>query len=261
MVGGKTLRLSKIFGQDGRAVVVALDHASGMGPLPGIENPEGVIEKLVKGGVDAIMTTPGVITRFGSKFGRTGVILRVDGGGTVLGGGGGFGRLFGPSMALTLGADAVCSMGFAGAPDEYSHWSYVASLSEECQKLQVPFLVEALPRGEKAKSMAPEDAVAVACRVAAELGADFIKTSYPGSPRGMAKVAHTCYVPILVLGGPKMDSDKALLETVSGAMEGGAAGVCMGRNLWQHDHPDRIVAAIAEIVHEGSSVDSALKQL
>ena len=261
MVGGKTLRLNKIFGPDGRAVVVALDHASGMGPLPGIENPGGAVEKLVKGGVDAIMTTPGVITRFGSKFGRAGVILRVDGGGTALGSGGGFGKLFGPSMALALGADAVCSMGFAGIPDEYEHWSYVASLSEECQKLQVPFLVEALPRGEKVKTMAPEDGVAVACRVAAELGADFIKTSYPGTPKAMAKVAGTCYIPILILGGPKMDSDRALLETVSGALDGGAAGVCMGRNLWQHEHPDRIVAAIAEIVHRGSSVDSALKQL
>ncbi len=260
MISGKKLRMNKIFQPDGKAVVVALDHASGAGPMPGIENPKCTVEKLIAGGVDAIMTTPGIIANFGDKFGRAGVILRADGGSTALGDGGGFGKLFGAEMVLSLGADAICTMGFAGAPHEYEHWSYITSTSQECQKLQVPYLVEALPRGEKAKSMPMENAVSIACRVSAELGADFIKTAYPGTPEAMRKVVNECYIPILVLGGPKADN-KTVLELVQGAMEGGAAGVCFGRNLWSHPHPEQMVAAISEVVHGGKSVDEALRQL
>lgn len=261
MMSGKQVRLNKIFRGDGKAVVVAMDHASGMGPLPGIVNPEGALKKIVAGGADAMLTTAGIIRRFGNLLPRMGLILRADGGSTSLGTKGGMGKLFGPDMALSLGADAICTMGFAGPDDEYACWTYVAGISQECQIRQLPYLVEALARGPKVASMPIEDALATACRVASEYGADFIKTAYPGTPEGMQKMVNSCYSPILILGGNKMDTDRALLETVRGAMDGGASGVCMGRNVWQHKNPDVIVAAICEIVHGGKSVDEVVKQL
>jgi DhnA family fructose-bisphosphate aldolase class Ia len=98
----------------------------------------------------------------------------------------------------------------------------------------------------------------VAARVGAELGADWVKTSY--AP-GFEQVVATCYVPVVVLGGPGNANPRATLEMVRAALDAGAAGATVGRNIWQADDPRRMAAALRAIIHEDASVEHAMEIL
>ena len=256
----KAARLSNIFRSDGKALVAVLDHASAMGPMPGIVDPRPAVEKLIAGGADAVATSMGSAIVCADLLDHVGLILRVDGGVSALGSMAGTMKLiFDVEDALRIGADGVISMGYCGT-GESDVLPYVALLGSECKAWNVAYLAEMLPMVDGKRSSEPEH-VALAARLGVEYGADFIKTIYTGDPEGFRKVTGGCYKPVLILGGAKMDSDDAVLETVRGAIDGGGAGVAMGRNLWQHEHPEKITKAIAAIIHEDASVPSALKLL
>lgn len=104
-----------------------------------------------------------------------------------------------------------------------------------------------------ADSRAPE-LVAHAASLAADLGADIVKTDYPGTPEQMADVVRACPIPVIVAGGPRTADTEAVLAQVSDALRGGAAGVAMGRNVFQAERPGRTAAAIARLVHESPHV-------
>ena len=125
----------------------------------------------------------------------------------------------------------------------------------------MPLLAMVYPRGPKIKDSYDPDIIAHCARLGAELGADVVKVSYTGSSETFRKVVEGCPVPVVIAGGPKMDSDKAVLEMVKGAIEAGGAGVSIGRNAFQHKDPRKIVRAIARIVHENISVEEAMKEL
>jgi fructose-bisphosphate aldolase/2-amino-3,7-dideoxy-D-threo-hept-6-ulosonate synthase len=116
------------------------------------------------------------------------------------------------------------------------------------------------PRGKNIKTNNDLDQVKLAARVAAELGADIVKTVYTGDPESFREVTRGCPVPVVVAGGSKTD-DRTTLELIEGAMAGGAAGISIGRNAFQHKHPDKFVRAAACIVHGNKSVEEALKIL
>jgi class I fructose-bisphosphate aldolase len=98
-----------------------------------------------------------------------------------------------------------------------------------------------------------------AARVGAELGADVVKVSYTGSPETFHEVVEGCFVPVVIAGGPRMDTDRDILEMVSGAIRAGGAGLSIGRNAFQHKDPAQIVKAMAGIVHKGATVEEALQ--
>jgi DhnA family fructose-bisphosphate aldolase class Ia len=93
------------------------------------------------------------------------------------------------------------------------------------------------------------DLLAYCCRIAAELGADAIKTEYTGDPETMAAVIEECPVPVLTLGGAKGGSEEDVLENARGAIEAGARGLIFGRNVWQADDPAKMSASLREVVH------------
>jgi class I fructose-bisphosphate aldolase len=105
------------------------------------------------------------------------------------------------------------------------------------------------------------EAVRHAARLGAELGADIVKVSYTGAMKSFEKVVEGCHVPVIIAGGPKMESDREILEMVKGAMEAGAAGISIGRNVFQHKTPGTMVTALAGLVHENLSVDAAMETL
>jgi len=94
--------------------------------------------------------------------------------------------------------------------------------------------------------------------MAAENGADIVKTFYTGECESFRKVIRSCYVPLLVLGGPKTYGDREFLESIRGAMDAGAAGVVIGRNVWQAASPTGMTQALVALVHHDVSVDDAL---
>jgi DhnA family fructose-bisphosphate aldolase class Ia len=255
------IRMRRIFAADGRTVIVALDHAAYYGPIAGLERPGEVLQAVVEAGADAVLTTSGIAAQFGDALGRAGLILRADGGATSRNPQpAGMRQILSVERALRLGADALICMGFIGFPDEVSSLRVLTDLADECSRWEVPLLAEMIVAGQEGKAPTAED-VGFAARVGAELGADFIKTTYVGPPEAYREALGACYVPVVVLGGEKAADDQAVLEGVAGAMAAGAAGVAIGRNVWQHPDPTGMVRALVALVHGGATVDEALREI
>lgn len=254
-------RFHRIFAPDGRAVVIAMDHASTDGVLPGLEDPESVLEEIIAGGADAVLTTVGIARRFGKQLSRVGLMLRCDGATSPL-----LERprelLVDIETALMLGADGVAAMYFPGSTTNQSSIVYFPRLAAQAHQWNVPVMAEALPYGfESHKDSHAAATVAAACRMAAENGADIVKTLYTGDRASFERVASTCYVTVLALGGPRTDQDEDFLETIRGAMDAGAAGVVIGRNVWQASNPTAMTRALVALVHQNASVADALHVL
>ena len=272
---GKALRLGRIIDpKSKRAVCVAFDHGLDIGPMPGIVDARAAMAKLVEGGADAVLVSPGVARLCADQFcgkDAPALILRLDWTNIwrpidQLSYAEGRTRLIASvEDAVRLGADAVLTFMFVGYDDPDVEADEVAKngeISRACEALGMPHFIEPMARGRKIASRAMEDEIiAFHVRMAAELGADAIKTDYSGSPSGYAAVTEACHVPILIAGGPKVDSVAASLEMVRGAIEAGAAGTLLGRNILQAADPAKMLRAIRAIVHEDRTVADAMTHL
>jgi fructose-bisphosphate aldolase, class I len=246
-----------ILASDGRALIVAMDHARTHGAIEGLEDPGAVIEASVDGGADAIMTTFGVAKRYREQLaGRIPTIIRLDGGPSLY-------RedwlaytewslLHSVEDALLLGADAVVLMAFVGIPVELETYRAVARVAGECLRANLPLVVEALPcPGERIPDPKAPDAMASAARIGFEHGADFVKSYY---------TEDNCPVPVLIAGGPRMETAGETLQVVQDATEAGAAGVVFGRNIWQSGDTRGMIRALNSLIHEGRPVAEALAE-
>lgn len=253
-------RMYNIFREDGRALIVAMDHGASLDVHPALADPGAILDAVVAGGADAILTTFGIAKNYFQHVKRAGLILRVDGGSSALPSGEKKQNiLFSVENALAVGADAVACMAFPGSPDESGTLTNASRLAGECAKWSLPLMVEALPGGfADFKQHTPKN-ILLACRIAAELGADFIKTEYTGDKESFGQVVAGCYRPIVVLGGGKVGSNRAVLTLVRDALDAGAAGIAVGRNIWQHPNPRALVSALFQVVHEDAPVDKALE--
>jgi len=255
-----TRRLRRIFAQDGKGLIVAIDHGLLDGPVKGLEHPEATIEKIVAGGANAVLTSYGLARRFAAELAGLGLIMRVDGGSTGLGSKGGPGRIFFTvEDALRLGADALAVSAFPGADDEADTLQNLAMVAGEAHEWGLAVLGEMVPGGfDSPAEMRTADTVAIATRIGAELGADVIKTPYAS---GFEAVTSTSYVPVVILGGAKRGKERDMLADIKSAIDVGASGVAIGRNIFQADDPGAMTAAVASIVHQNASVDEAMEVL
>jgi len=257
----KEHRIRRLFAEDKRIVIVAFDHAAFMGPIRGLENPGQLIDDIVDTGIDSVLTTMGIARMFCEKFGHLGLILRVDLGATII-----IKKKkdielsFSVEDALRLGADAVACMGMIGFDEEPSSLRNLAALSSQSAEWNMPLLAEMLVKGTNDGKVTVED-VEFAMRIGVELGADLIKAPYAGPASDFATAIQSCYRPVVVLGGAKMDEPAALLENIAEAIEAGANGVAIGRNVWQHPNPASVCRALVALVHGGANVSQALKEI
>ena len=163
--------------------------------------------------------------------------------------------------AIKLGADAVSIHVNLGADDERSMLTDLGNIARVALEWGMPLLAMMYTRGSKVKNEYDVKMVKHAARVAAELGADIVKVVYTGSPESFREVVEGCFVPVVIAGGEKMGNDQDILEMVKGAVEAGGAGVSIGRNVFQHKDPTKIVQAIYKIVHNGSTVETGLRDV
>ena len=251
-------RFHRLFGADGRSVVIAMDHGTTDGAVAGFENPEKVLEQVIAGGADAILTSIGIARHFSKHLKDTGLMIRCDGATSPF-----LERprelIIGIDDLLTTGADAAAAMYFPGIVNGHGSTIYFPRLAAEAHRWNIPVMAEALPYGFEEHPVARAvDAVADTCRMAAENGADIVKTFYTGERESFQKVIRSCYVPVLVLGGPKTHGDREFLESIRDALDAGAAGVVIGRYVWQAASPTGMTQALAALVHRDASVDDAL---
>ena len=257
----KKIRVNHIMAKDGKTVIIACDHAGFMGPAKGLEDPGKLINVLVESGVDAILTTRGIVQRFGGLFGRTGVILRADGGSSIASPvNGTITPLFTVENACQMGVDAIICMGMIGFPEEPSSLQNLAAFIAESDHWGLPVIAEMLVKPKEGNHATSED-IAFAIRIGVELGADLIKASYAGPIESYKMALQSCYRPVVVLVGEKVNNDQEMLQNVADALEAGACGVAIGRNVWQHTNPGGVSRALVELVHGSGSVGKALKEI
>ncbi|MEM1569852.1 MAG: 2-amino-3,7-dideoxy-D-threo-hept-6-ulosonate synthase [Candidatus Bathyarchaeia archaeon] len=258
-MNGKIRRLSRIFRSDEKTVIIPMDHGVTLGPITGIENISKIVEKLRKGGADAILVHKGWARLIDTR--GMSLILHISAS-TRLGPDPDW-KVVVASVeeAVALGADGVSIHVNIGCEREPEMLSLLGAVSESCEDWGMPLLVMAYPRGPKITNQHDPELVSHAARVAAELGADVVKTNYTGSGESFKKVVEGCPVPVVIAGGPKVNSDRELLEMIKASVNSGGAGVSIGRNVFQHRKPELITKAIVGIVHDGLSVEDALKIL
>ena len=150
-----------------------------------------------------------------------------------------------------------------GTPGEGRMIERLGAITGDAHRAGVPTLGMVYARGSNLAPMAddPTNGQAHAVRLAFELGCNVAKAAWSGSVEAFRHVTSAAPIPVLVAGGPRTDDDMALLQMISGAMEAGAAGVCMGRQIFAHPHPDRLVRAIHAIVHQGATPEEAAHHL
>ena len=253
-------RMYNIFGADGRSLIVALDHGAAIDVYPHLACPERLISEVVRGGCDALLTTFGVSQKCAREIANRGLILRADGGSSELGTYQEPVLLYSVESALQVGADAIACMAFPGSPFEKATLKNVSRLAADCVRWSMPLMVEVLPGGFASPELHTIRNLRIACRIAAELGADFVKTKFVGGEE-FHEVVDGCYCPIVVLGGERTSSEAEFLSMIQNALRAGAAGVAIGRNVWQHANSSALVWAISAMVHEGASLEQSLERL
>ena len=251
-----TRRLNQIFRSDGRALILAFDHGLTEGPARGMEYPAEVLARIEAGGADAILTSYGIATRFEREISSLGLILRLDVGGTKLGKMGAGSQYYHIEDALRIGADAVAVSAFPGTPEETQTLHTMATIITAAHSWGMPVMAELQPGGfDAGPQLSTSESIAISARVAAEMGADWVKVPYVNE---FSTVVKTCFVPVVILGGVKVADQQQLLENVYQAVQVGVSGVAIGRNIFQADDPGAITAALAAILHKGANVDEAL---
>jgi fructose-bisphosphate aldolase/2-amino-3,7-dideoxy-D-threo-hept-6-ulosonate synthase len=256
---GKKRRLKRIFRDDNRTVIVPMDHGVTLGPVTGLVNMHEIINKLLHGGVDAVVLHRGVAKHVDT--GNVGLIIHLSGITKLGPDPSNKVQVCSVEEAMRIGADAVSVHINVGAEQEDKMLAKLGRVADDCDRYGVPLLAMMYLRGPKIQNQHAVDVVAHAARLGAELGADIIKTNYTGDAETFKEVVRSCYVPVIVAGGPKVDTVREVFQMVHDSIKAGGAGLSIGRNVFQHENPTKMVKALSAIVHRGASVDEALKIL
>ncbi len=257
---GKQIRLERIVNREsGRTVIIPMDHGTTVGPIPGLEDMKATVQMVVDGGANAILLHKGIVAAGHRGGGRdVGLIVHLTASTSMAPDPNAKVPVCTVEEAIRLGADAVSIHVNLGAETEGEMLRHFGEVSDACAAWGMPLVAMMYTRGPKIKNQYAVEHVKHAARVGAELGADIVKCVYTGSPESFREVTGGCPVPVVIAGGEKMETDREILEMVAGALEAGGKGVSIGRNVFQHDHPERIVAAIGKMVHENATVAEAL---
>jgi putative autoinducer-2 (AI-2) aldolase len=249
---GMKNRISKIIRpEDGRCVMLAVDHGYFLGPTERLENPSRTIKPLLPY-ADSLMLTRGVLRTSINPSTDVPIVLRVSGGSSIIGE-----DLSKESIttsiedAVKLNASCLALSIFVGSKYEHQTLTNLAKLVDEGERFGMPILAVTAVGKEMARD---HRYLALACRIADELGAHLIKTYYCDN---FQKVVEGCPVPVIIAGGKKLPNEIDALQLAYDAVDNGATGVDMGRNIWQSDHPVAMIKAIRAIIHKNSNVKEA----
>lgn len=250
---GMKSRMSRLIKPDnGRAVWLAVDHGYFLGPISKLEEPAKTIQPLLPY-TDALMLTRGILRRCVDDTVSVPIILRVSGGNSIIGKDlSNEGITTSMKEAIRLNVAAVAFSIYVGSEHEHQTLLCLANLVNEGEEYGIPVLAVTAVGKELEKRDARY--LSLSCRIAAELGAHFIKTYYCDN---FEKVVKGCPVPLVIAGGPKLETELDALKLAYDAIQRGAAGVDMGRNIWQSEQPIAMIRAIRAIVHENASVKKA----
>ncbi len=246
-------RLSRLIQQDGKCFFLPIDHGYFQGPTSCLEKPGETIKPLLRY-CDALFVTRGVARSAIDPAIKKPIILRVSGGTSMVG------KDLANEVITTaiddvirINATAVGISIFVGSDFEKQTLNNLSSLVNECEKYGIPVMAVTAVGKELEKRGARY--LALACRIAAELGAKVVKTYW--CAEDFEKVTGGCPVPVVMAGGPKCETDKEVLEFVHDGMQKGAIGLNLGRNVWQNPNAVPMMRALQAIIHKNASVEEA----
>ncbi|HHY55451.1 MAG TPA: fructose-bisphosphate aldolase [Chloroflexi bacterium] len=244
---GKERRMSRLFvGEKSRCLLSPLDHGGWLGPVKGLDRPLEIVRQVLAGGANAVLASPGFLRAAAPALRPdTGLVLRVS----LTAGLSAQSTQETPiaqvETALRLDADAVAVSVFFGRAGDIEIYRWLAALIRACEPYEMPVVAEMMPPEDRFFDAA---AIAHAARIGMEIGADVIKTNYCGDVARFAEIVQAAPVPIIVAGGPKTTPDASTLQLVADALQAGAAGVAIGRRVWQSDDPEATTRAIHEVM-------------
>jgi len=239
-----------------------MDHGITVGPIEGLADMRETVSKVVAGGANAILMHKGMVRAGHRGTGKdVGLIIHLSAGTSISPDPNAKELVCTVEEAIKLGADAVSVHINLGAETDKEMLRQLGYVSNRCLEWQMPLVAMMYTRGAKIKNEFDVANVKHAARAGAELGADIVKVPYTGSVESFTEVVQGCPVPVVIAGGPKMDSDEDIFKMVAGALKAGAAGLSIGRNAFQHKKPDKIVATLSKMVHEAATVEEATKML
>jgi len=250
---GMKNRLARIFNpKSGRTVMLAVDHGYFQGPTTGLKKPKETITPLLPY-CDSLFVTRGILRNCITPSANTPIFLRVSGGPSILGELSNEDITTSMKEALRLNAVGVGVSIFVGEKNEDRTISNLGRLVNEAEEYGMPVLAITAVGKEMARDARY---LGLACRIAAEIGAHMVKTYY--CEEDFEKVVEGCPVPIVIAGGKKIP-EKDALQMAHNAIAKGAAGVDMGRNIFQSENPVAMIQSIRAVVHENYSVDEAFE--
>lgn len=251
---GMKNRLSRIINpKTGRCVMLAVDHGYFQGPTTGLRNLGKTVNPLLPY-ADALMITRGALRTWIPAEMDKPVILRVSGGQSIL-------KELSNEIITTSIQDAIrinaslitCSV-YIGAEFEKQSIENLSKIINEGQDYGIPVLAVTAVGKELARDA---KYLGLACRICVEIGAQMVKTYY--CEQGFDEVVEACgSVPLVIAGGKKIE-ERAALKMAKEAIDAGAVGVDMGRNIFQSDNPIGMIKAVRAIVHQGASIEEAFK--
>lgn len=263
MLLGKAVRLERIFNRNtGKTIIVPMDHGVSVGPIFGVVDLKGSVDKVAEGGANAVLMHKGLPRRTHRGTGRDiGLIIHLSAS-TCLAKHPNAKTLVGSvEDALKLGADAVSVHINLGDETEKDMLSQLGTVCSNADRWGMPVLAMMYARGSHIKNEYDPGVVMHCARVAEELGADVVKVPYTGSAETFARVVEGCCIPVVIAGGPKMDSHYDIVKMVYDSVQAGSAGLSVGRNIFQDENPTKLVRSLHGVVHEGFDVEKAMAML
>lgn len=272
-MGIREMRMKRLFGEDGKAVYLPMDHGMSAGMVKGLEDPFRLAENLIKDGIDGTLMQIGMIKQTNYLFenlanppariltadyrqawsipGKSEEIVGCFLNATV-------------EQAVKYSCDAIKAILPMGLSPELvlEHVEIISALVKECDKHDMPIMIEPMVMGNRIPKEEERDPkmIADACRIAWELGADIIKAPYTGDKDSFGSLMERLRVPFIILGGPKVPGIEGVLQIVKDTIDAGARGPCMGRNIWGRPEVHNIVHALIDIVHKGATVEEVLSK-
>ena len=265
---GKSMRLKRVIDPAGVSVICALDH--------GMTSPEFLepladiaarTREAVAGGANVIMMSKGMIRMAHDGFtSTTSLALLLSASAGPASGRPEIVQIAEVEEALILGADAVVLFTALGGDTEPGMIEILAGVGRECAALGMPFIAEAefpttYATVEELRQQHGFEYLRRNVRLCAELGADIVKTNWPGDPESFARCVQAANgIPVVLAGGSRLE-DLELLTRMQLAMEAGAIGCSVGRNIFMHRSPEAITRALSRVIRERWSADKALGAL
>ncbi len=263
MLLGKAVRLERIFNRNThRTIIVPMDHGVTVGPIDGLIDMREAVNQVAEGGANAVLMHKGLPRCSHRGRGRdVGLIIHLSASTALSPYPNAKVLVATVEDALKLGADAVSLHVNLGDETERHMLEHFGEVTSKAAEWGMPVLAMVYARGPKVKDEYAPEVVRHCARVGTEIGADVVKVPYTGDVDSFAKVTEACCIPVVIAGGPKMDNDRDLLQMAHDSVQAGGSGLSIGRNIFQHRQPARIVQALHGIVHLNWDVDQGMELL